>query len=385
MSTCSHLQHSFDVYGKTIYSIQTCKKCLLTAYQRKPLRNDELLDTLMSTMKHVKVEKELPYIKMQAQTPLVETISHFPSPGGEATYDVYQPHLPLVNQEEEIRPKEVSKFVEKLTLEDKELVERCKSPWEIDRKEEELYDDHTPTSSISPAEKKISDAKIIDNLKNDEEKLHRVTTGQFYKTTTQRLYEGVNWKDILSPSRTPPLPPSRHDTRDLYGQRRKYNTKTASFQRCNQQWDICQSRDGYFVKRPIAFCSIAKKSNQIPNYQGSISGMGEKDIENEVFTPATVVRTQLPKYQETSRKPYIPGYTGCVAWATSRDVLSREKQPRAESTARTHSRFSIYPENTSAHSHRSPLARTVTLTNPYVPFNNMAHPLNRTASGNRVY
>lgn len=29
--------------------------------------------------------------------------------------------------------------------------------------------------------------------------------------------------------------------------------------------------------------------------------MGEKDIENEVFTPATVVRTQLPKYQETSR------------------------------------------------------------------------------------
>lgn len=35
--------------------------------------------------------------------------------------------------------------------------------------------------------------------------------------------------------------------------------------------------------------------------RGSISGMGEKDIENEVFTPATVVRTQLPKYQETSR------------------------------------------------------------------------------------
>ena len=48
-------------------------------------------------------------------------------------------------------------------------------------------------------------------------------------------------------------------------------------------------------------------------------------------------------------------------------------------------RFATYPMNTSKVSHQAPLSKNVTLTHPFVPFNKINYPLNKTASGSRVY
>lgn len=61
---------------------------------------------------------------------LIGMFSHFPSPTREAQCNVYQPHLPLINYAEEIRPSEVSYFSQKLQHPTEEILNRCKSPWE---------------------------------------------------------------------------------------------------------------------------------------------------------------------------------------------------------------------------------------------------------------
>ena len=37
------------------------------------------------------------------------------------------------------------------------------------------------------------------------------------------------------------------------------------------------------------------------HFRGSIGGFGERDVEKVKFTPLTLMRTEQPKYQESSR------------------------------------------------------------------------------------
>eukprot|EP00795_Rhopilema_esculentum_P014424 gene14424-5480_t len=200
----------------------------------------------------------------------------------------------------------------------------------------------------------------------------KIATKAFYTSTTQKLYQGVDWRN--SKCRRPDPPSTVIEPRpDMVTQRTKrYESKPEVWQKFSKKpftWDYLQTRDGHYLRRPFAL--------------GHVSGEGEKDVDGETFTPLTMMRSSKPKYTITSRRGYVPGYTGCVLWANPKPPLSAEREPRRESTARVHRPLNT-PRNDSAYKHRGPLSRMVTLTHPFNPYNKMQPVNGRTASGNRV-
>lgn len=378
---CPHSSHGFNIYGTTIYKDSTCVKCILSHYNQRNEISDEK-PSLSTNQNFIAVsvdfEEEKPQFeskKYKCPNPLTDTVSHYPSAGGEAEQGVFKPHTPLVNVEDDVRPSEVPSLSDKLRKTSIDNLTEVNNP---DKLLQSCFDgDNELEDGQLIAENKRKDITLgkSQKQKKNRENLTRLATQQFYKTSTQRFYEGADWGRVLLKSkRTPviPLPPT--DKHELEGQMRRYHKSKQNFQKMNEftVWDQAQTRDGFFVKRPISFVSESKRTDQIPDYQGTTSGFGEKDVENEFFTPLTILRSEQPKYSTPGWKPYIPGYTGHVAFNRSKGLFSDEPLPRLESTARAHSRYNTYPQNQSKHRHASMLSNSVTLTNPFNPYNKLS-------------
>jgi len=226
--------------------------------------------------------------------------------------------------------------------------------------------------------------EIYQSVLNNQEIRDKLATRAFYTSTTQKLYQGADWS--ASKSYRPDPPSTTLEPRpDMVTQRiKRYEENPECWQRFSSKpftWDFSQTRNGHYVNRPIAFTN--EKGGQIPNYMGHIAGEGEKDVNGESFMPMTKLRLSKPRYTMTSKRGYVPGYTGCVYWANSVPPLSAEKEPRRESTARAHKRFNT-PRSSSGFNHQGPLSRMVTMTHPFNPYNKTNPFEGMTASGNRV-
>jgi len=390
---CLHKCHSLSTRYKSTYADQTCKSCLLATKAINKTAYDQQISR-QSTQRRTNSLKEGSSIKNLSLNPITDPVSNYMTPGREVTTNCYKPHTSLINANTDIRPSEHEAFAKHMSNPTEELITSCKSPWE--HLEDDLSDeldnkckiaDEKPTYQKSIIEEQIKDRKFAKDLLSDKERLNRMASQQFYKTTTQRLYEGVDWKRICRKSTYPISSlPHQHDMSDLNHQIKRFNTEDNILQRIDiSEWDRVQTRNGYFVKRPIAFTTISKNVEQIPSYSGMTGGKGEKDIENEKFTRLTLQRTTQPKYQETSRTPYIPGYGGRTHYLNTNDVLQNERMPRLETTARAHSGFNTYPLNLSKFNHKGRMSNTVSLINPFNPYNQVKYPVNRTASSNRIY
>jgi len=242
--------------------------------------------------------------------------------------------------------------------------------------------DMEPKVSMTDSEDHNEEA--YQSVLNYQEARDKLAMKGFYTSTTQKLYQGVDWS--ASKSYRPDPPSTVLEPRpDMVTQRiKRYEDSPEYWQTFSSRpftWDFLQTRNGSYVNRPIAFTS--EKSGQIPNYAGHTAGEGEKDVNGESFIPLTNLRVSKPRYTMTSKRGYIPGYTGCVYWANAVPPLSAEKEPRRESTARAHKPFAT-PRSSSAHKHQGPLSRMVTGTHPFNPYNKTYPFEGLTASGNRV-
>jgi len=328
------------------------------------VKSDELVVTSPKSDERGSISK--PW-KRGGLSPLTDTTSHYVSPAGEAIWGEYTPHKPLVNDKGEIRPLQSPAFGnqvrEKVLAEFKEYVENI-----------ELENDKSV--------EKVTERK--------ESTTPRENPETFYKTSTQKLYEGAEWdKRIHHHHKAAPV---FLGGKNYFAKRQTkyFHDKADIWQKIGAtSWDSIQSRDGgYRINRPVNYCSFSKNFQQIPNYTGFMSGFGEADIPKEKFQPLTVLRTNKPRYTDISRKPGIPGYTGCTLALKSTDVLSQEKLPRMEVTASTYIPISLDKSrsfhNRSLHPHQGPLSRMVSLCHPFNPFNQVKYSIGQASSGHKA-
>lgn len=352
---CVHQNHALVSRFPTTYSEQTCRKCVSTHYNnvvKLPITKRQNID-----------DEEVKLVRLHTR------------------HGIYK-------DANDIRPSEIPDFLNNITLND-HVMNKHRPTWEkeaVELDEVLVSDDANPPETASLTEQKMKDLQFGEKLLREKERLNYLSTEQFYKTSTQKLYEGADWSVFLKPKPPPPLhtldcnksfPPPRVKWRGEMVEKPRTLPGQLS-------WDYLQIRDNEGKEnKPLAFTSSSVKTKQIPNYTGVISGSGEKDMANKPFTPRTILRLSKPRYVETSRKPAIPGYAGFTSWDRSKEVFSEEPSPRPESTAGTYKRHDFSGEN-ALYRHRSPLSKTVTLVHPFNCYNKVNYPLFRTVGENRV-
>eukprot|EP00794_Sanderia_malayensis_P003157 gene3157-3626_t len=320
----------------------------------------------------IKVESDERFVQTHPEfNPVADTTSSFPSVGAEAKSGDFKPHSILINKEEDPRPGSVEP--DKMVSGEEAINQVRQAPWE--KRKDELLQYYKPARTPVNDCAGDEDDKIAKNtldILNNRELRDKIATRAFYTSTTQKLYEGVDWANVIQKRQDPPK--TVKETRpDMVTQRvRRFEDRPEEWQKLSGKpltWDYLQSRDGHYIKKPVSF--------------GQVLGEGEKDVHGEPYTALTQLRLSKPRYTITSRRGYIPGYTGCVLWTNHQPPLSAEREPRPESTARAHRRLT-YPPNYSTYKHEGPLSKMVTLTHPFNPFNKKQPSPSSTASGNRV-
>lgn len=354
--SCSHQQYALVSPFRTTYSEQTCRKCVLSHYNNK---NDN---------------------------PRTNKVS--PTLSGEVRLVRLHTRHGIFHDANDIRPSEVPEFIGSITFNDH--VQKQHGPtWtkeEIPIDEALISDDAKPFETASLTEQKMKDLEFGKKLLRDKEKLKKLSNEQFYKTSTQKLYEGADWSVFLKPKVAPPL--HMLDVHKSFpgprAQSRQTRVEKPTSLPGQVSWDYLQTRDNEGKEnKPFSFTSSSLNSKQIPNYTGMTYGFGEKDMSNREFTSLATVRTSKPRFVETSRKPGMPGYGGFLPSGRSKEVFTEESQPRCESTASIYKPHNL-PPPISFNRHRSPLSKTVTLVHPFNCYNNVNYPLFRTVSQNRI-
>ena len=199
----------------------------------------------------------------------------------------------------------------------------------------------------------------------------------FYTTSTQKLYQGVDWNSRMTRSPAPPKT-SKEENADTVSYRyeaKRYDPKNENWQKFGSRpfsWDYLQSRDGYHIPGPVRFCSPHRKTAHLPGYMGHVGGgPGEMDDPKSQLISLNKQRTLQPKYYtNTARKGNIPGYTGCVLFYEHEPAGINDPEHLRSTTAsayRSHEEFQCNCKSPFKKS--SPMSRMVTLTYPFNPFN----------------
>ncbi|XP_071812440.1 protein SPMIP7-like [Apostichopus japonicus] len=192
-----------------------------------------------------------------------------------------------------------------------------------------------------------------------------------YTSSTQRSYEDIDWDMKLPPKVLPPattLERQADPVSHRYTDNKRYDPRAHYWQSLGRSWDSFQPRDGFHITGPIAFCSVNRRNDQIPCYDGFVGGIGERDHPQRIFLPSTVLRTSIPKYTDTAHRPNIPGYTGCTQVESNLPANVNVPVPAPQTTARTHRYFPLLPEG-SPHKRTSQMSKMITLVPPCNPFN----------------
>lgn len=197
-----------------------------------------------------------------------------------------------------------------------------------------------------------------------------------YSGSTQKSYEEVPWDNMLPPKTWDPVS-TLEDRPDMISQRwtlKRYDPAAQEWQGAGRSWDWFQRRNGYYKTQPVTFCSSHPRTQQIPNYSGSIGATNLDEIDNsqEKFNPLTIKRVNIPRYSDTAHRPNIPGYEGCTLWqgvyAPAHTI--KEKPAQSATTATVHRSLPISP-NTSDFKKESKMSKMVTTVPPCNPYNKL--------------
>lgn len=198
----------------------------------------------------------------------------------------------------------------------------------------------------------------------------------FYTTSTQKLYNGVDWPRRIMPSPPPPetTKETHPDTVSFRFESRRYEPRSELWQEFGGRpfsWDYVQTRDGHHMPGPVHFCSPSKKIAHIPGYMGHVTGgPGEMDNPSSFFVPENKVRSLKPRYSFTARKANIPGYSGCVLYSDYTPACNNDPNHWRSTASRTYRQHDeVLNNRKSPFTKTSSMSRMVTLTHPFNPFN----------------
>ncbi|XP_028401216.1 spermatogenesis-associated protein 48-like [Dendronephthya gigantea] len=198
----------------------------------------------------------------------------------------------------------------------------------------------------------------------------------FYTTSTQKLYQGVDWHKRINRSPAPPKT-SKELNADTVSHRyelKRYEPRNEKWQVIGSRpfsWDYNQTRDGHHAPGPVSFCSPHRKIAHLPGYMGYVSGgPGEMDDPKSSFYSSNKQRTLKPRYTYTARKGNIPGYAGCVLFYDHTPACVNDPEHLRSTTANTYRPHEEGQCNSkSPYKKSAPMSRMVTLTRPFNPFN----------------
>jgi len=321
---------------------------------------------------------------LRSDDPVADPTSCFTSVAHDAVNGSWRAHEPLINKDRDPRPATSAPFGRPITFDNPMPgIRTMNAPWEEKNKalkEHHFANDNAQFSNAKDARAVMKKSVEIspEDLLSNKHWRDAVATRAFYTSSTQRMYGGVDWAGKLPPSVEPP-----HTTLELRPDRvaykfndlKRYENGPQLWQQLGSRphsWDYIQSRNGYRVYGGVTYCSPSRntKTQHLPGYMGYTSGVGEVDDPKTPYTPATLVRNGQPRYSDTARRGNIPGYAGCLLWATHHTAHSHEPQPKQASTHRTYKKMQ-YPTNTSAFKKHTPFARMVTTVPPCNPFSKL--------------
>nr|XP_039259699.1 spermatogenesis-associated protein 48-like [Styela clava] len=209
---------------------------------------------------------------------------------------------------------------------------------------------------------------------SDESWRDKAAKKYMFTSGTQSSFDYVNWDSKLPP-KIKPRPSTMEKMADPISQRftdwmKRYRPTSEQCQRLGRSWDWFQARNGYLRSKDVDYTSHYRQSGHIPNYGGSVGAdnFEDKDNPEAEYNPFTRLRTPLPWYTETAKRPNIPGYAGSTHWVGIHPAHSQFPAPEPPSTAYVH-RPMPTPPNTSPWAKRAPMSRMVTTVPPKNPFN----------------
>ncbi|XP_003383123.1 PREDICTED: uncharacterized protein LOC100640696 [Amphimedon queenslandica] len=194
-----------------------------------------------------------------------------------------------------------------------------------------------------------------------------------WDSSTKRGYNEVPWDNKLppgtlhSPSNTSIL--SLPDPVSLRFTNKRNELYPSQWQSLGSAWDGVQSRNG-FTSLNNSFFSPFKNTLHVPGYSGHT--FGEPDRINGDFA-AVAIQRKTPHPTSTSKKPNIPGYTGCSHWSNDREALSRLPQPNQYTIDFTKRSVPAPDYKCSPFVRTSPLSKMITLVSPFNPYNKIEH------------
>ncbi|XP_012591440.1 protein SPMIP7 [Microcebus murinus] len=199
----------------------------------------------------------------------------------------------------------------------------------------------------------------------------------FYKSSTQKAYEGVPWDKMLPP-KLDPEETTLEKAADLISQcftLKRYERVPAITQMVGGLWDRYQTRSFLAPVKPLNFVSPSSRSKYIPFYTGHVQSTNADDIDNPLgdITSLTEPRCSKPLYTNTIRAANIPGYTGKVHFTATHPANSNipSTTPSPDSELYRTLRKAMQVDH---FRHQAPLSRMITTVKPYNPFNSKEKP-----------
>ncbi|XP_008066124.1 uncharacterized protein C7orf72 homolog [Carlito syrichta] len=194
----------------------------------------------------------------------------------------------------------------------------------------------------------------------------------FYKSSTQKAYEGVPWDKMLLP-KPDPEETTLEKAADLISQcftLKRYERIPAITQMVGGLWDRFQTRSFLAPVKPVNFVSPSSRSKYIPLYTGHVQSTNADDVDNPFgdITSLATPRRSKPLYTSTSRAANIPGYTGKVHFTATHPANSNIPSTTPSPDSELH-RFLRKEMQVGLFRHQAPLSRLVTTVKPYNPFN----------------
>ncbi|CAB4033927.1 Hypothetical predicted protein, partial [Paramuricea clavata] len=136
-----------------------------------------------------------------------------------------------------------------------------------------LQDDKNMTSQTQDLSCLTSQQREDDNPATRDDIRFRdyLANKAFYTTSTQKLYQGVDWCNRLIRSPVPPKTSKElnADTVSYRYESKRYQPRNENWQQFGSRpfsWDYVQTRDGHHISGPVRFCSPHKKISYIPGY-----------------------------------------------------------------------------------------------------------------------
>nr|XP_012314172.1 uncharacterized protein C7orf72 homolog [Aotus nancymaae] len=194
----------------------------------------------------------------------------------------------------------------------------------------------------------------------------------FYKSSTQKAYEGVPWDKML-PQKLDPEETTLEKAADPISQcftLKRYERVPAITQMVGDLWDRFQTRSFLAPVKPINFVSSSSRSKYIPLYTGHVQSTNADDVDNPLGDLSSLAnpRCSKPLYTNTSRAANMPGYTGKVHFTATHpansNIPSTTPSPDSELYRVLQREMAV-----DLFRHQAPLSRLVTTVRPYNPFN----------------